>query len=264
MKKDEGIAKTRDIILKAMGNLDISASLTFSPDTRHAFMIDDDIKFAYKPHAKKYIVPSPEQMEEMIREMCDMTNEHFPIGGISARQFSNDKHDKYDHNTRIIQVYCFYLPIVLNTGIRFSYSGQPFMTDYRFIMSYLKEGYPNIVLNRFTRDDNSQTPGGCFEQRTADNHSKSAIALYRQFPDCTRLVNKYTGTWKELRVNAQIQWKKCFASKYENASFYTCMNAMCPEFTFNRISEITYCKHALNKHNCEGNANMDDCPLEKK
>lgn len=201
----EGIARTRDMILKDMYN-DVCYHT-------HAFMMDDDLKIAYKPDAKTYITPTPERVDTMFEVLTSHVGVNYPIGGISARQFSNNKTEIFDYDTRIIQVFCFYVPVLMKEQVKFYTKNMPFMTDYKFVLTYLSKGYHNVVYNRFTRDDNVQTPGGCSEIRDTHNQSLSAKALHLAFPNHTRLVWKNNGTWKERRLNCSVQWKKAYGSK---------------------------------------------------
>jgi len=200
----DGIPKTRDEIIN-WANLEGIEKL---------IMIDDDIDIAFKPTPRKYITITNEDgyFKQMIVDLLFNCDVEYPIVGISARQFSQDKKG-IDLNTRVIQVFCLYMPIIKKENFHFTDAGFPFMTDYYFILTFLQKGYKNCCINWFTRDDDSQTPGGCSEFRTVENQSKSAVALYKKFPHLVSLYVKTTGTWKEKRVNVRIKWRKAYVEK---------------------------------------------------
>ncbi|GAG21054.1 unnamed protein product, partial [marine sediment metagenome] len=92
----DGIPETRDEIFRHAVDLNF----------KFLIMIDDDIDFAYKPNAKKYITMTGDNkmyFRAMIETMIIHCNYEVPVVGITARQFSQDKVKKFDCNTRIIQ-----------------------------------------------------------------------------------------------------------------------------------------------------------------
>ncbi|KKN59472.1 hypothetical protein LCGC14_0541840 [marine sediment metagenome] len=198
--KSKGIPETRDAILDYARDHEVEKLI----------MIDDDLQLNSKPDAKTYIRMRSERNDfaKMVTDLEHFCSQEFPVVGITARQFSMEKTKSYDINTRIIQVYCLYMPIIKTSKIRFSDAGFPFMTDYYFILSLLQAGHKNLCLNTYCRDDRSQTSGGCKEMRTAENQSKSAVGLYKKFPDLVTLYQKETGTWQESRINVRIAWRK--------------------------------------------------------
>ncbi len=202
-----GIVETRDIILST------SIILAY----KKLIMIDDDIRFAYRPEMNgHYVMQSKQMFHQMIDNMLESCTEEYPIVGITARQFSNKKIEQYSINERIIQVYCFHLPTIKETNIHFADTGIPFMTDYYFIIKMLTLGYKNLVLNRYTRDDNMQMPGGCAETRTVDLCNESALGLYKLFPTIVKPYAKSNGTWGDRRINVRVSWKKAFNEKLYN------------------------------------------------
>lgn len=198
------IPETRDQILQ----------YAYEHDVEKLIMIDDDIDIAYKPTPKKYITITNNDghFGTMIIDLLSYCASDCPIVGISARQFSQDKKG-VDFNTRVIQVFCIHMPTIKKENFHFADAGFSFMTDYYFILTFLQKGYKNACLNWFTRDDDSQTPGGCSVFRTVENQSKSAVALYKKFPHLVSLYIKDTGTWSAQRVNVRIKWKKAFQEK---------------------------------------------------
>ncbi len=199
-----GIPETRDAILK----------YAYEHNVKKLIMIDDDIDIAYKPTPNKYITITDQDdyFNDMIDDLLVQCSPQTPIVGISARQFSQDKKG-LSFNTRVIQVFCLYLSIIKKENFHFVDAGFPYMTDYFFILTFLQKGYQNVCINWFTRDDDSQTPGGCSIKRTVKNQSESAVALYRKFPDIVSLYVKTTGTWKEDRVNVRIKWRKAYVER---------------------------------------------------
>ena len=205
-----GISETRDIILN-------NTIFEYKNNKlEYLFMIDDDIAFAYRPNMdSKILNQTKEQFKEMIELMLYKCSKEYPVVGITARQFSQNKKEFYTENTRIIQVYCFHIPTILKADVYFSDAKIPFMTDYYFILKMLSKGYKNLCLNQYTRDDKMQAPGGCSLTRTVENCNNSAKKLYKHFPNIVSLYWKEGGTWetKQRKLGVRIAWKKAFNKK---------------------------------------------------
>lgn len=198
---EAGIVETRDKIL------------AFS-ETEYLVMIDDDLKFATRSLENKYTTFDDEGQcfGQMIINMMSRCDEYYPIVGITARQFSNNK-PLFSEDTRIIQLFCFHMPTIRKEDMWFGNSGMTFMSDYYFTLSMLQRGYHNLVLNTYTRDERAQAPGGCSEYRTVELYNESAKELYRKFPGLVRLEWKENGAWKEPRLTPHISWRKAYNGK---------------------------------------------------
>ncbi|MEJ2248078.1 MAG: hypothetical protein P8Y70_00280 [Candidatus Lokiarchaeota archaeon] len=211
-KNISNIVETRDRILEYSYNtiLDINNK---SVPLKYLIMLDDDIKFAYRPgYSNIYKDMTKTIFEEMIKEMLLQCDGEHPIVGILPRQFSNNFKTHHIENHRIIQVYCFYLPVIKKTGIHFCDAGFPYMTDYYFILKMMQLGYKNLVLCKYTKDDTRNTDGGCFVDRTVDKLNKSAMGLYKTFPELITL------NWKRDKIlgkylNPRIAWKKAYKER---------------------------------------------------
>jgi len=199
--KESYLALTRDIML----------DYAIKKDYTHYIMLDDDIRFAIRPYLSGvYRTSTKETFEKMINEVIAICDNEYPITGIVARQFSNNFNMLYRENQRIIQLMCIHIPTIKKDRVYFNALNLSCMSDYYFVLSYLKKGYKNKVITMYTRDDKMQTEGGCSVYRTPKMVSNSAIKLYRAFPDCVTLAYKNTGTWKEERIDVKMQWKKAF------------------------------------------------------
>jgi hypothetical protein len=190
----------------------------------YIIVIDDDLKLAHRPFfdyktdlPNKYEEMTKQQFYKMVRELLYYCNEVVPLTGITGRQFSNTKLDYYSENTRIIQLFCMYIPVIASEGLRYGNFDGEFMSDYFFTLSLLTKGYKNICFNHSTRDDNMQTEGGCQTYRTAELLSDSAKKLYKCFPDIVTLKWKNNGAFNEKHIGVSVRWKKAFNEKeFEN------------------------------------------------
>ena len=196
VSKKGALPETRDLMLKFAKKMHFQKIV----------MMDDDLRLDVKSDSRTYIRMSSERTDfsEMITELLSYCSEEYPVTGITARQFSMDKIKKYDINTRIIQIMCFYLPVIEKHNLKFTGLNVLCMSDYYMVLSLLQLGYKNLCLNTYCRDDHAQTSGGCAIYRTAEVHSQSAVALYKRFPELVTLYQKDTGTWKESRINVRI------------------------------------------------------------
>jgi hypothetical protein len=200
----DGIPETRDLMIEG----------AIKQGIRYLVMIDDDLKFAWRPTMdNQYENMSHSIFMRMIKECLSFCGKQYPIVGITARQFSQEKKKEYDENTRIIQFYCLHLPTIQEAKVRFQDAGIPFMTDYYFVIKMLQLGYRNLCLNRYTRDDKMQAPGGCAETRHVNVMNSSAYKLSKIFPSIVKPYVKENGTWKEKRINVRVGWKKAFNKK---------------------------------------------------
>jgi len=205
--KESYLALTRDIML------DYAIKKKYS----YYIMLDDDIRFAIRPNLdNKYYDQTKEIFEKMIKEVISICDNEYPITGITTRQFSNNLNTRYRENAKIIQLMCMHISTISKDRIYFNALDLSCMSDYYFVLSYLKKGYKNKIITIYTRDDKMQTEGGCSIYRTPKMVSNSAVKLYKAFPDCVTLAYKNTGTWKEERIDVKMQWKKAFnKEKYE-------------------------------------------------
>ncbi len=202
LNDNDGMSETRDAILE----------YCIDEGIEYVIMLDDDIKFAIhdlKSKATKYYPMDKSDFRNMVTDLLEHTNKDNILTGITARQFSNNHTEYVQTNSRVVHVFCMYIPTIDIHNFRFTY-GVPFISDYYFVLNLLTHGYTNKVLNQYTRDDVANSPGGCSELRNVDLQNKSAIALYRKFPKFVRLVQKSNGAWKEPRINPVVSWKKAF------------------------------------------------------
>lgn len=203
LEEFDGIPETRDAIFE----------IAWLRKKKFLIMIDDDIDFAYKPNSKTYITMTGNDrmyFAPMIACMLQTCSPKIPVVGITARQFSQNKTELIDYTSRIIQVYCWHMRTILCEEISFSKAEMPFMTDYYVILDLLTRGYKNAVLNRWSRDDTTQAPGGCAETRTAEIQSECAKKLAHRFPEVVHPYYKTSGTWDEPRINVRVAWKKAY------------------------------------------------------
>lgn len=193
------IPETRDKIIDACDKCE------------YLIMIDDDIRFAYRPNMDSYYVPQNKDIfENMIIEMLKNCFEEIPLVGIAPRQFSHNLKEPIKQNWRIIQVFCMHIPTIIKENIKFMDPKMDYMTDYYFTISLLQRGYKNRVLTRYTKDDIMQAHGGCSEYRTEKNTNESAIKLHKIFPEIVTPYVKEGGTWGKSHIGVRIKWKKAY------------------------------------------------------
>lgn len=176
----------------------------------YLLMMDDDLQLCHKPTPTKYVTMDGDLFDQMLEDVGRQCGPEFPLCGIADRQFSQTKVAPFNDCSRIIQFFFMHLPTILKERLTFSGFGIQFSTDYAFVLTLLSRGYKNRVLNNYTKNDSSQTTGGCSTYRTAELHSKSAVQLAKLFPGIVTPYVKDTGSWSERRVNTRVAWKKAF------------------------------------------------------
>ena len=181
----------------------------------YLLMIDDDLKLAVRSFETGHVVYTPfeqEDFEEMFNKLLHVCGMEYPLVGITARQFSQDK-PSFDIDTRIIQLVCLHMPTLIEEGIDFKEAmdaGLVYMSDYYLCLKLLYLGYHNLCLNKYTRDDYTNWKGGCSTHRTPAEQSKSAMILTKMFPEVVMPFVKTSTGWTEKRINVRIAWKKAF------------------------------------------------------
>ncbi len=198
----EGIPETRDAIMHMFHEDWCEYLITMDDDLKFANHILEAPKTTYTPMTHK-------DFEDMVFDLTTMCFPEQPLVGISPRQFSNNRNVPFSFNSQIIQLQCMHIHTLMKAEIRYTY-GAPYISDHQFNLSVLIRGYGNAVLNRYTRDDVANSKGGCEVDRTVDLQNKSAVTLYKKFPNFVKLLQKKNGAWKEPRINPRIQWKKAY------------------------------------------------------
>lgn len=211
---DFGVIHTRQFVIERAKKIKVDK----------LFMIDDDLKLATcervpyeKPIYTTFDQKHCNDFSNMYEDMSLVCSEKRPMVGITARQFSQQKKE-IERNTRLIQLVALHVPTLEKHNIDFKPAiekGLRYMSDYYLCLKLLYLGYQNVSLNFYTRDDYTNSSGGCSIRRTTKEQSKSALILKDFFPEVVTPFVKTNGKWKEKRINVRISWKKALGMEQE-------------------------------------------------
>ena len=180
-------------------------------------MMDDDLVFAVRGKREDnplYLSPADNNdVARMILWMYDRLTDKYAIAGISAREGNNRKTEDTELNTRMMRCWGVHVPTFKKVGA--SFENMSCMEDFDVILTFLTNGYPNIVSNVWTTNQaGSNTDGGCSDYRTLEVQAQAAEALASRYPKFVKVVEKETkGSWGGgVRKDVTVYWKKAYAS----------------------------------------------------
>jgi len=173
-------------------------------------IMDDDLTFAYRPFMG---TASPVRMTENawndMMQLLMLSDKSCPLSGIPQRGFVTSKQEELDINAPLYGVFGVSVEFFgEHTDYRFCNTGAIHMPDRALVLKLLQNGYTTRVYNRYCTNDVADTSGGCSLNRTAKDHSASAIALKREYPDLVDLTTKTN--LGDVRIGTRVQWSKAF------------------------------------------------------
>jgi hypothetical protein len=180
-------------------------------------MMDDDLVFAVRGKREDnplYLSPATStDVAKMILWMYDQLTGNYALVGISAREGNNRKPEPTEMNTRMMRCWGIHVPTFKKVGA--SFESMPCMEDFDVFLTFLTNGYPNVVSNTWTTNQaGSNTEGGCSTYRTLEVQAEAAEALAAKYPGIVKAVEKETkGSWGGgVRKDVTVYWKKAYAS----------------------------------------------------
>ncbi len=178
-------------------------------------MMDDDLAFAcrYKRTDNPLYLSPCDSLDvfNMVQWMWNSLGTHALVG-ISAREGNNRKEGKLEHNARMMRAWGLRTDEFKKINARFD--SMSCMEDFDVILTFLTNGYSNIINNEYTTNQaGSNVEGGCSTYRTIDVQAEAAHALAAKYPGIVKAVQKETkGSWGGgIRTDVNIQWKKAYS-----------------------------------------------------
>lgn len=189
---------------------------TLCPEYERVIIMDDDLKLAYRPDLQN----KPSHMEPMTNEvfnntiddLCYVTHGEYPFTSIQYRQFCQTKREPKEYNQRMSMIWSLNGPFFAEHSYRFyRHSRLAFMGDYYFFMSLLQDGIPNMVLNRYTKEDVPNAAGGEQSKRNPSDFNKAVAQLVKMFPGyATPYVKQNKGAWEDGYWGIRIKAKQLY------------------------------------------------------
>lgn len=180
-------------------------------------IMDDDLSLTIRPKLPAqptYFEPmTPKLFPGMLNELCKLATAKCPLVSTQYRQFCQAKKAKYQHNQRISMIWVLDSHF-FNKHQEFRFykeSRLQFMTDYYFFMKLLRYGHPNLCVNRYTKDDKPNAPGGERDKRKASLFNKAVTKFAAYFPDHVKTyVKEGKGSWENGMLGVRIQASRAF------------------------------------------------------
>jgi hypothetical protein len=179
-------------------------------------MMDDDLAFAVRGKREDnplYLSNATrDDVRRMITWMYEQLTDKYALVGISAREGNNRKPEATEMNTRMMRCWGIHVPTFKKVGA--SFETMPCMEDFDVFLTFLTNGYPNLVSNTWTTNQaGSNTDGGCSTYRTLEVQGQAAEALAAKYPGIVKAVEKETKTaWGGgRRKDVTVYWKKAYA-----------------------------------------------------
>lgn len=186
---------------------------------RHLIIMDDDLALAVRPKLRTkptFFTPmTSSRFAMMLEELVELTTSNTPLTSAQYRQFCQGKTARYQHNQRISMIWCLNCKFFKdNPQYRFYRPSKlDFMTDYYFFLKLLVDGHRNLCINRYTKDDKPNAPGGEQAKRTMEKLNTSATNLAKMFPEFVKTyVKQGKGSWKDGMLGVRIHASRAFNS----------------------------------------------------
>lgn len=192
-------------------------------------LLDDDLKFGWRPDQDTPSLPgeSQEAHDKRRRRLKAPAPAHVVAralgtleaqlsavahASISAREGNNTHPGPVKMVGRALRALAFRRDTFLEQGIRFDRVTTG--SDFDVTLQLLRKGFRNVILFRYTTDqNNSNSPGGCSEYRTAELHAESCRRLAELHPGLVKVVEKPARNWKgfgDVRTDVTIYWQRAY------------------------------------------------------
>lgn len=175
-------------------------------------IMDDDLKLAVRPNLPEeptiFTPMTPAYFEEMMQQFIQLTTKETPLVSAQYRQFCQGKINTLQHNQRISMIWSMNCNFFHNhPQFRFhKHSKLRFMDDYYFFLKLLTNGWPNICINKFVKDDKPNAPGGMYNKRKKGLFNTAVNQFADMFPDWVTVYEK-TGksSWEDGMLGVKIR-----------------------------------------------------------
>ena len=179
-------------------------------------IMDDDLRIDHRPSLPEgptaFEKLSDQLFDNMIDELCDITTYETPLTSVQYRQFCMKKIKQYQHNQRISMIWSLNTKFFREHPEHRVYrsSRLELLNDYYFFMNLLVSGHPNMVINRFTKDDKPNAPGG-LAKRDPGVFNAAARQLSEMFPKYIKVYDKGDKTsWKDGFLGVKMLAHKAY------------------------------------------------------
>jgi len=181
--------------------------------TKYCVMLDDDLRFNYRPNRADYHLKTWEEpkMVEMLEEMLAYMEENDVVHcAVSAREGNNREHKNWRLNERYMRAYIYDTDVVSQFRYHQDCDG---VEDFNMALQLITAGYKSAVAYAWAQGHStSSAPGGMSAYRNIEYHNRAIVALQARFPKYVKLREvKTKKSWGgQTRIDATISWKKAY------------------------------------------------------
>jgi len=214
----DGIGPTRQWLIDncpTQGIVMLDDDMYFS-ERRGDIEIDSTVHSYMKASQPDTKLHRCEDLAPMFGRICNILDEGYMHGGISARQGNQHIPKPWADCIRVNNAHFFDTAAFRGIGLKFDVL--PVMEDFYVSLSLIHAGYPNRVLYNYCWSQRgSGAKGGCSIYRTAAMQAEAAEKLHELFPDYVRVVEKTSISGGELfsgvRKDVNIAWLKAWEDR---------------------------------------------------
>lgn len=180
-------------------------------------IMDDDLKLAVRPSLPEeptvFAPMTDKDFDRMVEELCKVCTSETPLVSTQYRQFCHCAPDHFSYNGRISMIWMLHSKFFKDhPEFRFyRQSRLDFMSDYYFYVNLLQAGYRNVCVNRYTKDDKPNAPGGEKEKRTIEVFNRAVKQFASFFPRYVRVREKKgKNNWQDGMLGVSILGAKAY------------------------------------------------------
>jgi hypothetical protein len=172
------------------------------------FMLDDDLRFCYRPSfGGKKLITVENTHEGANRAWLNVERalEHFAHVGIGARMGAQEKSFRWSINSRCMYVLGYQTRIIQKCKL----GSIDTREDMDYTLQLFQRGFRNLVNYRLLVDQQFAKAGGMTEERTVEKSDKDAIRLAKRYPGFVDVIQK---AYKQSvpRKEVRVAWRKAF------------------------------------------------------
>ena len=181
-------------------------------------IMDDDLSFGIR----RDLEHSPSKIEKDITDEEWMNAflelaalcEDYPLSSFQYRQFCQGKTERHACNQRMSMVWGLNTKFFQERRDTYNFSKLNYMSDYVFFMDLLNDGIENRCINRITKNDRPNAPGGIndAQPRDLEPFNRDVMAFAAMFPEyVSAYVKNNKSSWEDGHMGVRIQAARCLA-----------------------------------------------------
>lgn len=182
-------------------------------------LMDDDLAFAKRrfDDPQKFLACTPDDIVDLVMKIEDALDDYDHVG-VAGREGANRITKPFRLVERMMRVLAYNRSVYFEVGAKFA--DIPLMEDFHMILSWLRAGAPNYIINSYVQDQigGANATGGCSTYRTDQLQTLAAHKLAQLHPGFVTVMEKTTKVaWGGgTRTDVRVSWKAAYASSPDN------------------------------------------------